>query len=303
MDARQRVGARYFATMQFSVAAELHYNVLQSSTIILNVHALQTPSQQVTREHFVVEPRVRTEEFLSATGESRFVKLETGNAKKLKISYTAQVATAPRMVRQSQIESVAIAQLDRSVIPYLFPSRYCQSDRLGRLAWGKFGKIERTYDRVVAIVEWIHKNVEYLRGETNSETSAFDTITQRAGVCRDFAHLGIALCRALSIPARYFSGYAYQLDPPDFHACFEVFIGDQWYFFDATKLVPLNGLVRVATGRDAADASIATIFGAMQCTNMRVSCEAMDGPFSPWTHRQIKQRGVVLDGQASPVGP
>src|SRR4026209_2982055 len=107
-------------------------------------------------------------------------------------------------------------------------------------------------------------------------TSAFDTVTQRTGVCRDFSHLAIALCRALSIPARYFSGYAYQLDPPDFHACFEAFIGGRWSLFDPTRLAPLNGLVRIAMGRDAADASIATIFGRMLCTAMSVRCELLD---------------------------
>ena len=85
-----------------------------------------------------------------------------------------------------------------------------------------------------------------MRGSTNSDTSAYDTVTQRAGVCRDFAHLGIALCRALNIPARYFTGYAYELDPPDFHACFECYLGGRWMVFDATRLAHLNGLVRIA---------------------------------------------------------
>src|SRR4029078_4640297 len=101
---------------------------------------------------------------------------------------------------------------------YLFPSRYAQSDRLNRLAWDLFGAIENPHEKVVGIPDWIHDNVEYLRGSTASITSAFDTVTQRTGVCRDFSHLGIALCRALNIPARYFSGYAYHLAPPDLPA-------------------------------------------------------------------------------------
>ena len=112
--------------------------------------------------------------------------------------------------------------------------------------------------------EWIHDNVEYVRGSTNSGTSAYDTVTQRVGVCRDFAHLGIALCRALNIPARYFTGYAYELEPPDFHACFECYIGGEWMVFDATRLAHLNGLVRIASGRDAADTAVASIFGAVK---------------------------------------
>jgi len=282
--------------MQFLVGSELNYTLQQRSTLILNLHALRTPSQTIIEENFHVEPPVRCEEFLSATGENRFVRLDTGNTKNLTVRYSATVNTHVRAIPQSEINSVPVSRLDRAVIPYLFPSRYCQSDRLGRLAWGKFGTIKHPYDRVSAITEWIHENVEYLRGMTNSETSAFDTVTQRAGVCRDFAHLGIALCRALSIPARYFTGYAHQLQPPDFHACFEAHIGKQWFIFDATRLAPLNGLVRIATGRDAADASVATIFGRVQLSSITVFCDIAGEKFRPWTHRQVTRQALSLEG-------
>ena len=282
--------------MEFKVGADFKYEVKQRSTVILNVHALRTPSQEILEEHFSVEPKVRCEEFLSNNGENRFVRLDTGKATKLSVHYSARVETHATAHKRAEIDAVPIVQLDRSVIPYLFPSRYCQSDQLGRLAWGKFGSIEHPYEKVAAITDWIHGNVEYLRGSTNSATSAFDTVTQRAGVCRDFAHLGIALCRALSIPARYFSGYAYKLDPPDFHACFEAFIGNRWYVFDATRLAPLNGLVRISMGRDAADASIATVFGRMACVSMSVTCQLRESKFTAWTHRKTKLQGLSLDG-------
>ena len=282
--------------MQFKVAADFKYNVPQRSTVILNVHALRTPSQEILEERFSVEPKVRCEEFLSTNGENRFVRLDTGKASKLSIHYSARVETHVSTYKRADIDAVPIAQLDRSVIPYLFPSRYCQSDQLGRLAWNLFGSILHPYEQVTAIADWIFENVEYLRGSTDSATSAFDTVTQRAVVCREFAHLGIALCRALSIPARYFSGYAYRLQPPDFHACFEAFIGNRWYIFDATRLAPLNGLVRIAMGRDAADASIATVFGRTNCDEINVSCEVTDRAFKPWAHRQTALRGLSLDG-------
>lgn len=282
--------------MQFQVGAEFQYDIAQRSTVIFNVHALRTPSQHIIEEQFSVEPKVRCDEFLSTNGENRFVRLETGSAKTLALRYTAKVETHFTTHRRSDIDVVPIAQLDRSVLPYLFPSRYCQSDRLGRLAWNKFGDLKHPYERVYAIAEWIHENVEYLRGSTNSETSAYDTVTQRAGVCRDFAHLGIALCRALSIPARYFSGYAFQLDPPDFHACFEAFIGNRWFIFDATRLAPLNGLVRIGMGRDAADASIATIFGRIRCQSILVTCTTLEAKFVPWSHRKAETHGLSLEG-------
>jgi transglutaminase-like putative cysteine protease len=150
---------------------------------------------------------------------------------------------------------------------------------------------------VVAIVDWIHDNVEYVPGSTNSETSAYDTVTQRTGVCRDFAHLGISLCRALNIPARYFTGYAYQLDPPDFHACFEAYIGGRWMIFDATRLASLNAVVRIATGRDAADAAVASIFGRVTGTMMKVDCQLEPGQkFTPLTRKQLSRKGICLDG-------
>jgi transglutaminase-like putative cysteine protease len=206
------------------------------------------------------------------------------------ISYQATVDTNCQIIDLDEQRTVPVAKLDGHVLPYLFPSRYCQSDKLFRLAQDKFGRIKDIYGKVEAIVNWIHKNVEYLSGSTNSQTSAFDTVTERAGVCRDFAHLGIALCRALSIPARYFTGYAYQLNPPDFHACFEAYIGDHWVIFDATKLVPLNGLVKIATGRDAADAAVSSIFGAVQCQYIHVGCELLDPEFAPFVSHPSETR-------------
>ncbi|HEY9771021.1 MAG TPA: transglutaminase family protein [Coleofasciculaceae cyanobacterium] len=115
--------------------------------------------------------------------------------------------------------------------------------------------------------------IDYISGSSDSHTSAYDTATERAGVCRDFAHLGIAFCRALTIPARFVSAYAWQLKPPDFPACFEAYLGNQWYLFDATRLAPTDGLVRIATGRDAADVAFATVFGAVQLNKMNVYIE------------------------------
>jgi transglutaminase-like putative cysteine protease len=114
-------------------------------------------------------------------------------------------------------------------------------------------------------------------------------------VCRDFAHLGIALCRALNIPARYFTGYSYGLKPPDFHACFECLIGDTWMVFDATRLAKLNGLVRIATGRDAADTAVASVFGSVKNVRTEVSCELGAGEkFVPIRNEHRGARGVSI---------
>lgn len=284
------------ASMRFVVSGQLEYEVAFPSTLILNIHAQRTPSQTILEEHFQVEPYVKVEEFLSDNGENRFVRLETGRKKQIAIRYQATVESSHELIPAAKLDHTPVAQMDRRVIPFLFPSRYCQSDKLGRLAWDLFGKIANPYEKVVAIVDWIHENVEYVRGSTNSETSAYDTVTQRTGVCRDFAHLGIALCRALNIPARYFTGYAFQLEPPDFHACFEAYIGGRWMIFDATRLASLNGLIRIATGRDAADAAVASIFGRVNCRLIKVDCQLAPGQkFVPLTRKQIARKGVALD--------
>jgi transglutaminase-like putative cysteine protease len=267
--------------MKFRVKGTLGYDVVTPSTFILNIHALRTSAQAVLEESFLIDPYFKIEELTPQLGENRFIRVEVSEPAILNISYSALIDTSYKQTPCSQLTHVPVMQMDASVLPYLFPSRYCQSDKLFRFAHNKFGKIENAFDKVLALTNWIHDNVEYLSGSTNSQTSAYDTVTEQAGVCRDFAHLGIALCRALDIPARYFAGYAYQLNPPDFHACFEAFIGGNWVIFDATKLVPLNGFVKIATGRDAADASIATMFGTVNFLTISALCELADDNFEP----------------------
>ncbi|QDU30834.1 Transglutaminase-like superfamily protein [Anatilimnocola aggregata] len=286
--------------MRFLVSGHLEYTVAFPSTLILNIHAQRNSGQTILDEKFEVTPYVKFEEFVLENASSRFVRLETGKKKALTIDYHATVECTHEVISASKLDFTPVAEMDRKAIPYLFPSRYCQSDRLGRLAWDLFGKIPNPYEKVIAIVDWIHANVEYLRGSTNSETSAYDTVTQRTGVCRDFAHLGISLCRALNIPSRYFSGYAYHLQPPDFHACFESYIGGRWLVFDATRLAPLNGLVRIGTGRDAADAAVASCFGRVELVSMQVDCQlAPDQKFTPLERKQLGRKGISLEAHSN----
>lgn len=280
---------------QFKVSSTLTYKASGPSTIVLGNQALRTKSQKVVEESLIVDPVLPTDEFVSLSGDSRFVRISMNANTEVKVEYRAVVETSCEFVSANELDKVVVRQLDHETLNYLFPSRYCQSDRLARLAWREFGHINGTFEKVMAIRDWINDNVDYQRGSTDSQTSAYDTVTQRAGVCRDFAHLGVALCRALTIPARYFSGYAYQLEPPDLHACFEVFIGGRWIIFDATDLAPLNGLVRIGTGRDAADTAVASLFGSVQNTSMVVSCECLTPDFKPLRAKDLASKGVCLD--------
>ena len=281
--------------MRFNVFSQVTYAVNGDSTLILNVHAMRDGAQMIHKESFVVEPKVKCEEFVLDQGQNRFVRIETGPVKELKVTYRATVETQVKIIPMAKLRALTVGKLDRNVIPFIYPSRYCQSDKLGRLAYSKFGHITHPFEKVTAITDWIYDNVQYLSGTTNWQTSAYDTVTERAGVCRDFAHLGIALCRALNIPARYFTGYAHQLNPPDFHACFECFIGGSWTVFDATQLAHLNGLVRIGTGRDAADAAVASIFGSVTCEKMVVACTLGEGQtFRPIDRPHLARGGVAL---------
>lgn len=278
--------------MKFKVNAELEYTIHSPSTIILNIHALRTPNQSVLEEVFTIDPYMKTDELVSSQGENRFIRIDIPNETNIKIGYKATVDNSFKVSEHNEQVAVSLSELDNSVLPYLYPSRYCQSDKLFRLANNKWGKIETPYLKVVALTDWIHNNIEYLSGSTNSQTSAYETVTEQAGVCRDFAHLGIALSRALTIPARYFTGYAYQLDPPDFHACFEVYLGGEWVLFDATRLAPLNGIVKIATGRDAADTAVASIFGQVTFNSMQVSSELLDDGFTPFFYEPSQHKGI-----------
>ncbi|TSJ36469.1 transglutaminase family protein [Mucilaginibacter corticis] len=267
--------------MKFFTTAELNYQVNGPGTLILNVHALRTSQQAVSSETLIIEPYHKLEEICAVNGENRLIRLKLTENGPLRISYQAIVDHTYTAKNPAELFETPVDQLPPEILPMLYPSRYCQSDKLGRLAGHLFGHLGSAYEKVVAIVDWIHTNVEYRSGFSNVETSAYDTVTQQAGVCRDFAHLGIALCRALSIPARYFTAYAYLLVPQDFHACFEAYLGGEWILFDATKLVPINGLIKIASGRDAADASIANIFGDIQFSSMAVRCDLDDSNFVP----------------------
>jgi transglutaminase-like putative cysteine protease len=278
--------------MKFNVFTEMQYIARSPGTIILNIHALRTPHQTVISEIFDIEPYIKVEELISTQSENRLMRFEIEEAGTIKVTYKAIIDNFCEIKDFSGIEEIPIAKMESAVLPYLYPSRYCQSDKLYRLANNLFGHIENPFEKVITLTEWIHKNVQYLSGSTNSQTSAFDTVTEQAGVCRDFAHLGIALCRALTIPARYFTGYAYHLKPADFHACFEAYIGTDWVLFDATRLVPLNGLIKIASGRDAADTAIANIFGDVTFTSMVVSCELEESGFDPFYYEQPQLRGL-----------
>lgn len=171
---------------------------------------------------------------------------------------------------------LAVEELPCDLLRYTLPSRYCDSDKLLNFAWNQFGQTAHGLPRVQAICDWVHANIEYRFLSGRSDLSASEVIARRYGVCRDFAHVAIALCRAFNLPARYVTGHLPDIGyldpgtPMDFHAYCEVYLGQDWFTFDPRFNVARIGRVKVAHGSDAVDAAFATIYGEAKLTQFEV---------------------------------
>jgi transglutaminase-like putative cysteine protease len=174
---------------------------------------------------------------------------------------------------------VPVAELPDEAVSFLLGSRYCETDQLSSLAWSLFGCAPHGWGRVQAIVDYVHRHLTFGYQFARSTRTAFQAHQERVGVCRDFAHLAIALCRCMNIPARYATGYLGDIGVPfspapmDFSAWFEVFLGGRWYTFDARHNIPRVGRILMARGRDAADCAITTTFGGSQLVRFQVVTE------------------------------
>ena len=254
--------------MEFTIGCTLRYSVETLTPFVFNLEAARLPRQRIVSENLTTSIDLgEPDRFDAAESGNRFIRYLVP-AGEFQIDYQAQITLDPLMLDPTGVTEIAGGSLPMEVLPYLNASRYCQSDRLSRFANREFGNAPAGHQRVTAICNWIRDNVDYVAGASDALTSAYDTLGDRAGVCRDFAHLAITLCRAVGIPARYISAYAWQLSPPDFHAVFEAFLhgpgGGAWYLFDATRMAALNGLVRIGAGRDAADVAFCSIYGNAQ---------------------------------------
>jgi transglutaminase-like putative cysteine protease len=259
-----------------NISSELIYTVDSTSSFVFNIAAANTVHQHTVEENLTLFPPIESEWFQLNDFGCRGLRLKVEPCE-LSIQYNATIQLSPEIEQIKYLNEVEHKRLPTSVLPFLSPSRYCESDRLGRLAWKEFGQLPGGYSRVIEICNWVNRHIDYVAGSTDASSSACDVLIQRAGVCRDFAHVSIALCRALGIPARYVSGYAVGLEPPDFHGFFEAYLGDRWYLFDATQMAPVSGLVRIGIGLDAATTSFANIVG--QATMQFIKVEATSADF------------------------
>jgi transglutaminase-like putative cysteine protease len=274
--------------LQFSV--NLSYQVIgQPADFIFNIHAAPTARQTIVSESLSLSQPVLSSIYYDPILHHRLLRLRA-NPGLLQIAYQADVVIHHHVGEPEQIAEMPIANLPTEVLPYLYPSRYCESDKLQQLANQSFGHLPPGYPRVEGIRKWVQERTRFSSGSSEFTTSAIDTYQQQTGVCRDFAHLMIALCRALNIPARFCSGIDYGaspvLGPTDFHAYVEVLLGGRWYIFDPSGVAIPMGFVRIGTGRDAADISFATIFGNIESSPPVIAIVAINNPAQgyllPW---------------------
>jgi transglutaminase-like putative cysteine protease len=262
--------------MRLEAGCQIQFEATAPTPVVLMLRPRSGAGQWVVKEEYLLTPNLPVTEYTDGYGN--LCQRLLVNPGPFQVKSTAVVETADKIDVQPGAPYLLVQSLPDDVLQFLLPSRYCPADLMAQQALELAGDSNPGYDQVEAIRSWIQTHIEYAYGTSNASTWAPDTFEQRVGVCRDFAHLGIALCRSLNIPARMVVGYLYELDPMDLHAWFEAYLGSseagettgQWYTFDATQPQPRGNRVAIAYGRDAADVALATQFGPMQLLNMQV---------------------------------
>lgn len=247
--------------MKVNISAMLSYDVHEPADILLAVEAIPMADQPLLHDLLTIDGcgPLTPVEGLHGLGRRVWFHAE-GH---LEIAYTATVSIERTPTGIAGLDPPPHASLPSTYIQYLMPSRYCPSDQLETFVNTRFDAPDKG-TLVMQMTDWIHDSIAYVSGSSGFTTTARDTFVSRTGVCRDFAHLLIAFARAADIPARMVSAYALGIDPPDFHALVEVYLGDRWHLIDPTRLVPEENIVRICVGRDATDIGFMTIFGTAE---------------------------------------
>jgi transglutaminase-like putative cysteine protease len=246
---------------------------------LLNVHYSRIGDLRAPDE-LRAEPATQIETFMDGFGNccSRFVAQK--GSLRLSNSTLIHDSGLPDPVRPDARE-VPVNELPHDALRYLYNSRYCEVDRFSMIALELFGSLPKGWSRVQSVCDWVNTKVRFGYQYARPTKTALDVYTERFGVCRDFQHLAVTLCRALNIPARYATGYLGDIgvpvspDPMDFSAWFEVYLEDRWWAFDARNNRPRIGRILMAVGRDASDVAITTSFGMANLTYFTVVCEQL----------------------------
>lgn len=245
--------------MWLQTSCWLEFNIPVETPFILMLRPRSGEQQWVAREQYVLSPSVRAVEFTDQFGN--LCQRLVSPVGPFSIRTSADIQAADTLDLAPGAPFVEVNQLPAETLPFLLPSRYCESDRFTKMASSIATGFAPGYDQCTAIVNYIRDTVQYVPGSGQQIISATEVNERSQAVCRDMAHLGMALCRALSIPARMVVGYLETLQPMDLHAWFEAYVGGRWYTFDPTQDALDGGRVAIAYGRDATDVAVYTQFG------------------------------------------
>ncbi|HEY6080537.1 MAG TPA: transglutaminase family protein [Polyangiaceae bacterium] len=254
--------------MRLKAGCEIKLSARVPTALVAMLRPRSGADQWVASEKYELEPFVEATDYVDGFGN--LCQRMVAPVGPFKIRTEVEVETALTIALNPGGPPTPPELLPDETLQFLLPSRYCPSDRFKQLAAEVVAGALPGYDQVEAIRAWIRQNIEYRYGVSNESTSALETLQDHAGVCRDFAHVGVSLCRTLYIPARMVVGYLYRLDPMDLHAWFEAFIAGRWYTFDATQAEPRGGRITLAYGRDAADVALITELGDIQSEGNQV---------------------------------
>jgi len=251
--------------IQLGYTIELDLSAPMAVVAVLNVHPSRV-KDLLAPDEVQILPQVQSESYFDSFGNRCVRFLAPKGIVKLSNSTLIEDSGDPDPIPWNA-EQIPVEHLPPEAVQFLLASRYCEVDELSGLAWSLFGHTQQGWPRVQAILDWVHSEVTFGYEFARSTKTAFDVSTEKRGVCRDFQHLAITLCRAMHIPARYATGYLGDIRippvpcPMDFSAWFEVYLGGRWWTCDARHNTPRIGRVLMATGRDAADVAITTSFG------------------------------------------
>jgi len=262
--------------MKFRVGYELQYAFPQPTPVILmlNIHFTRV-SDLAMPDQIVLSPSVPISGYRDGFGNWCSRILAPTGSMTISSEFVVRNSGRPDPV-VSDARQVPVEELPEDTLVFLLASRFCDSDRMLDLAWSLFGKTEPGWTRVQAICDFVHQHVTFGYEYARVTRTASEAYEERRGVCRDFAHLGVAFCRALNIPARYCTGYLSDAGTPppyppgDFAAWFEAYLGGHWHTFDPRNNVPRIGRILLAQGRDAADVAMTTTFGPNTLEGFRV---------------------------------
>jgi transglutaminase-like putative cysteine protease len=256
--------------VKLQIDVQLDYWFEQPCDVLLQIEVAAVPGQMIAESAISTDAALTRVAAQDGVGTRAWLEAEG----QLLVDFTARVTIERQAHDYSALPSTALHQLPGEAVQYLMASRYCPSDQFATLVPDEFGALEGGA-KIGAMRDWIAGHLSYVPGASDASTTAIDTFVARQGVCRDYAHLMIALARSADIPARIASVYAPGASPPDFHAVAEIFLGGEWHIVDATGMASARDAAVIGIGRDAGDVAFLTAFGPLMMNSQSVSVRAL----------------------------